>query len=117
MDYNGDGSITRSELRRIMTGLRKDLTDAMIDEMIRVADTNNDDKIQFGEFVKASTKRTLKQDKEKEILDKNTSERFGGKYKSPEEDWQNRAKANEQEKKDDCYDVFIARDPDFELNM
>ena len=54
MDANKDGVVTPDELRTLLTGLGEEVTDDIINEMIKVADTNGDGKVDFEEFVKAS---------------------------------------------------------------
>ena len=55
MDANKDGVVTKDELKNLLKGLGEDVTDEVVDEMISIADENNDGKIQFEEFVKAAT--------------------------------------------------------------
>ena len=55
MDTNGDGVVTKEELKNLLKGLGEDVNDAVVDEMISIADDNKDGKIQFEEFVKAAT--------------------------------------------------------------
>ena len=54
MDANKDGNVTPDELRQLLTGLGEEVTDDIINEMIKVADTNGDGKVDFEEFCKAS---------------------------------------------------------------
>jgi len=49
-DRDGNGMVSASELRHVMSSLGDDLTDEEIDEMIREADVNGDGQIDFGEF-------------------------------------------------------------------
>ena len=55
MDTNGDGVVTKEELRNLLKGLGEEVDDSVVDEMIKIADENNDGKIQFDEFVKAAS--------------------------------------------------------------
>ena len=55
MDTNGDGVVTKEELKNLLKGLGEDVSDEVVDEMIKMADENGDGKIQFEEFVKAAT--------------------------------------------------------------
>ena len=55
MDANGDGVVTKEELKNLLKGLGEDVTDDIVDEMIKIADENGDGKIQFEEFVSAAT--------------------------------------------------------------
>ena len=45
MDANKDGVVTKEELKTLLKGLGEDVTDDVVDEMIKVADTNGDGKI------------------------------------------------------------------------
>lgn len=49
-DKNGDGQISRDELKEVMGGLGEKLTDAEIKDMMHDADTNQDGFIDFEEF-------------------------------------------------------------------
>ena len=51
-DKNGDGLITKSELRDVMTDLAESLTDEQLDAMIQEADLDGDGYIDYDEFVK-----------------------------------------------------------------
>ena len=51
MDANKDGVVTKDELKNLLKGLGEDVTDDVVDEMIKIADDNGDGKIQFEEFV------------------------------------------------------------------
>ena len=55
MDANKDGVVTKDELKSLLKGLGEEVTDEVIDEMIKIADENGDGKIQFDEFCKAAT--------------------------------------------------------------
>ena len=59
MDANKDGVVTRDELKTLLKGLGESVTDEVVDEMIKIADENNDGKIQFEEFVKAATEGNM----------------------------------------------------------
>ena len=54
MDANKDGVVTKEELKNLLKGLGEDVTDEVVDEMIAIADTNNDGKVQFEELCNAS---------------------------------------------------------------
>ena len=54
MDANGDGVVTKEELRTLLKGLGEEVTDEVVDEMIAIADENGDGKVDFEEFVKAA---------------------------------------------------------------
>ena len=54
MDANKDGVVTKDELKTLLKGLGEDVTDEVVDEMISIADTNHDGKVDFDEFCKAS---------------------------------------------------------------
>lgn len=51
-DKDGDGFISRTELRHIMNTVDVSLAEADIEEMIKEADANGDGKIDFDEFIK-----------------------------------------------------------------
>ena len=55
MDKNGDGVVEKDELRTLLQGLGEDVTEEVIDEMIKIADTNGDGKVDFAEFCKAAS--------------------------------------------------------------
>ena len=55
MDTNKDGFVTKDELKNLLKGLGEDVTDEVVDEMIKIADENGDGKVEFNEFVKAAT--------------------------------------------------------------
>ena len=59
MDANKDGVVTKDELKTLLKGLGEDVTDDVVDEMIKIADENNDGKIEFEEFVKAATEGNM----------------------------------------------------------
>ncbi|KAJ2846590.1 hypothetical protein IWW36_004280 [Coemansia brasiliensis] len=49
-DKNGDGSISKEELREVMASLGENLTEDDINAMLKEADNNNDNVISFEEF-------------------------------------------------------------------
>eukprot|EP01115_Flamella_aegyptia_P003137 TRINITY_DN150_c0_g1_i2.p1 TRINITY_DN150_c0_g1~~TRINITY_DN150_c0_g1_i2.p1 ORF type:complete len:149 (-),score=67.93 TRINITY_DN150_c0_g1_i2:259-705(-) len=51
-DKEGDGMVSASELRHVMTNLGEKLTEDEIDEMIREADDDGDGQIKYAEFVR-----------------------------------------------------------------
>lgn len=51
-DKDGDGFISRTELRAIMNNVDGQLAEADIEDMIKEADVNGDGKIDFDEFIK-----------------------------------------------------------------
>lgn len=51
-DKDGDGFISRSELRNIMNTVDSKLAESDIEDMIKEADINGDGKIDFDEFIK-----------------------------------------------------------------
>ena len=55
MDTNGDGQVTKEELKALLSTLGESVDDAVIDAMIKIADVNGDGKVDFNEFVKAAT--------------------------------------------------------------
>lgn len=54
MDQNGDGSVTKQELKHLLQGLGERVSDEYIDDMIARADVNLDGKIIFDEFLSAA---------------------------------------------------------------
>ena len=55
MDTNGDGQMIKQELKVLLSQLGEAVEDAVIDEMIKIADVNGNGKVDFNEFVKATT--------------------------------------------------------------
>ena len=55
MDENKDGTVTKDELKTLLSGMGEDVTDDVINEMISIAEENGDGKVDFEEFVKAAT--------------------------------------------------------------
>ena len=55
MDSNGDGFVSKDELKSMLSSLGEPVDDAVINEMIAVADTNGDGKVDFNEFVAAAS--------------------------------------------------------------
>jgi len=55
MDSNGDGFVTKDELKTMLSSLGEPVEDSVINEMINVADTNGDGKVDFNEFVAAAS--------------------------------------------------------------
>jgi calmodulin len=55
MDRNGDGTVSREELKTVMSGVAatagEKITEAQVDEALAEADTNNDQQIQKSEFI------------------------------------------------------------------
>lgn len=58
-DADGNGTISKVELKRVMDMLGEKLNDAQIDEMMKEADTNGDGEIDFGEFKKMMASKGL----------------------------------------------------------
>ena len=56
LDTNKDGFITKDELKAMLEGLGQKVEDSVIDQLIAMADSNGDGKIDFNEFVAAATK-------------------------------------------------------------
>ena len=54
MDANGDGYVTKDELKAMLSSLGEPVDDSVVDEMMAVADVNGDGKVDFNEFVAAS---------------------------------------------------------------
>ena len=59
MDANKDGVVSKDELTTLLKGLGEDVTDDVVEEMMKIADENGDGKIQFEEFVKAATEGNM----------------------------------------------------------
>ena len=55
MDANKDGFVTKEELSNLLKGLGEEVTDEVVDEMIAIADTDGDNRVNFDEFCKAAT--------------------------------------------------------------
>ena len=51
-DTNGDGQISRDELKKAMESMGQNMTDAQIDQMIASCDKNHDGKVNYKEFAK-----------------------------------------------------------------
>lgn len=51
LDENGDGLITKAEIRERMRLSGQNLTDEQVDQMVKLGDKNNDEQIDFDEFV------------------------------------------------------------------
>lgn len=59
-DRNGDGFISASELRHVMTNLGEKLTDEEVEDMIREADLDGDGLVNYeGEFVLRTKGKTF----------------------------------------------------------
>ena len=54
-DRDGDGYITASELKSVLTSINEETTNQEVDEMIKEADVDGDGKIDYLEFVKMMT--------------------------------------------------------------
>ena len=55
IDENGDGVISKDELTKLLKGLGEDVTDDVVTEMMNLADTDGDGKVNFDEFCKAAS--------------------------------------------------------------
>ena len=55
LDENKDGVISKDELSKLLGGLGEDVTDDVVTEMMNLADTDGDGKVNFDEFCKAAT--------------------------------------------------------------
>ncbi|KAL4787322.1 hypothetical protein BJX76DRAFT_318883 [Aspergillus varians] len=51
-DQDNSGTISADELRKVLTSIGDNVTDADVDEMLTLADTNGDGSIDYDEFVK-----------------------------------------------------------------
>ena len=54
MDANGDGFVSKDELKAMLSSLGEPVEDSVVNEMMAVADVNGDGKVDFNEFVNAS---------------------------------------------------------------
>ena len=54
MDTNNDGNISKEELKVLLSKSGEANDDAAIDELIKIADVNNDGKVNFNEFLKVA---------------------------------------------------------------
>ena len=55
LDENKDGVISKDELAKLLGGLGEDVTDDVVTEMMNLADSDGDGKVNFEEFCKAAT--------------------------------------------------------------
>ena len=55
LDENKDGLISKDELSKLLGDLGEDFTDDVVTEMMNLADTDGDGKVNFDEFCKAAT--------------------------------------------------------------
>ncbi|BCS24045.1 translation elongation factor EF1B gamma [Aspergillus puulaauensis] len=51
-DQDKNGTISADELRKVLTSIGDDVTDADVDEMLKLADVNGDGSIDYQEFVR-----------------------------------------------------------------
>jgi len=49
-DADGNGNISKQELRQVMVTLGEKVTDQQLEDMFKIADTNGDGEISFEEF-------------------------------------------------------------------
>ena len=56
-DKDGNGSISKAELRHVLTNLGENLTEAEVDEMISVADIDGDGQVNYEEFFNMMTSK------------------------------------------------------------
>ena len=54
---NGDGFITKDELRTVMNSMGQRLTEEELNEMMEAADSDKDGRIDYAEFVKMMTQQ------------------------------------------------------------
>lgn len=57
-DKDGNGYIEPAELKQVMQSLGETLTDADIEDMMKEADTDNDGRVNYDEFVNMMKHRT-----------------------------------------------------------
>lgn len=60
-DKNGDGLISSSELRHVMTSLGDKLSDDEVDDMLKEADLDGDGMVNYVEFVAILTAKNWKE--------------------------------------------------------
>lgn len=58
-DKDGNGHISATELRHVMTSLGEKMTEEEVDEMIREADVDGDGQINYQEFIKMMVSRVF----------------------------------------------------------
>lgn len=58
-DADGNGTISKDELKRVMDMLGEKLSESQIDEMMKEADINGDGEIDFGEFKKMMAAKSI----------------------------------------------------------
>ena len=56
-DKDGNGSISKAELRHVLTNLGENLTEEEVDEMISVADIDGDGQVNYEEFFNMMTSK------------------------------------------------------------
>lgn len=54
-DTNGDGQLTKEELKTILSKLDKTIDGAVIDKLIEITDVNVKGKVDFNEFIKVAS--------------------------------------------------------------
>ena len=59
IDTNKNGKVEKEELMKMLNNLGEDVTEDVVNEMIKIADTNQDGMIDFEEFVKATSEGNL----------------------------------------------------------
>ena len=55
IDANKDGVVSRDELANLLKGLGEDVSEDVVTEMMNLADTDGDGKVNFEEFCKAAS--------------------------------------------------------------
>ena len=55
IDANKDGVVSKEELSALLKGLGEDVGDDVVTEMMNLADTDGDGKVNFDEFCKAAS--------------------------------------------------------------
>ena len=58
-DVNGDGFVTKDELKALLQGVSEELAEEVTAELLAMTDENGDGKISFAEFVNAATVAVL----------------------------------------------------------
>ena len=66
-DHNEDGSISKSELSRVMKNVQTVISEEEVEQMIQVVDINGDGGIDFNEFFQLMENNAVPQDPDAEI--------------------------------------------------
>jgi Ca2+-binding EF-hand superfamily protein len=67
-DKDGDGRITKEELKKVLAVVNPDISDINVDSIISAVDNNNDGCLDFNEFLNLVKPPVSLDDQKKEIL-------------------------------------------------